>query len=126
MYLKQLDVIGFKSFADKTRLTFEPGLIAIVGPNGCGKSNVSDSIRWVLGEQKPTALRCSKLVDVVFNGGIFTHFPEYAEAVRALSPAGVRAIFSDVPPVYGCAVEAMADLGLTADGSFRSAFLASL
>ena len=68
MYLKQLDIIGFKSFADKTRLTFDPGLIAIVGPNGCGKSNVSDAIRWVLGEQRPTALRCSKLVDVVFNG----------------------------------------------------------
>ena len=68
MYLKQIDIIGFKSFADKTRLTFDPGLIAIVGPNGCGKSNVSDAIRWVLGEQKPTALRCSKLVDVVFNG----------------------------------------------------------
>ncbi len=68
MYLKQLDVIGFKSFADRTKLTFEPGLIAIVGPNGCGKSNVSDAIRWVLGEQRPTALRCSKLVDVVFNG----------------------------------------------------------
>ena len=68
MYLKQLDIVGFKSFADKTRLTFDPGLIAIVGPNGCGKSNVSDAIRWVLGEQRPTALRCSKLVDVVFNG----------------------------------------------------------
>ncbi len=68
MYLKQLDIIGFKSFADKTRLTFEPGMIAIVGPNGCGKSNVSDAIRWVLGEQRPTALRCTKLADVVFNG----------------------------------------------------------
>ena len=68
MHLKQLDIVGFKSFADKTRLTFDPGLIAIVGPNGCGKSNVSDAIRWVLGEQRPTALRCSKLVDVVFNG----------------------------------------------------------
>ena len=68
MYLKQLEIVGFKSFADKTKLTFDPGLIAIVGPNGCGKSNVSDAIRWVLGEQRPTALRCSKLVDVVFNG----------------------------------------------------------
>ncbi|MCQ2368492.1 MAG: chromosome segregation protein SMC [Kiritimatiellae bacterium] len=68
MYLKELDIIGFKSFADKTRLDFDPGLIAIVGPNGCGKSNVSDAIRWVLGEQRPTALRCSKLADVVFNG----------------------------------------------------------
>ena len=68
MYLKHLEILGFKSFADRTRLDFDPGLIAIVGPNGCGKSNVSDAIRWVLGEQKPTALRCSKLVDVVFNG----------------------------------------------------------
>ena len=68
MYLKQLDILGFKSFADRTRLTFEPGMIAIVGPNGCGKSNVSDAIRWVLGEQRPTALRCTKLADVVFNG----------------------------------------------------------
>jgi len=68
VYLKQIEITGFKSFADKTRLQFEPGMIAIVGPNGCGKSNVSDAIRWVLGEQRPSALRCAKMPDVVFNG----------------------------------------------------------
>ena len=86
MRLTKLEIHGFKSFADRTDMVFEPGVTAIVGPNGCGKSNVSDAVRWVLGEQRARALRGAKMEEVIFQG---------SSARRAVNVAEVSLYFEN-------------------------------
>ena len=79
VYLKSIDAIGFKSFADHTNVQFDKGVTAIVGPNGSGKSNITDAIKWVLGEQSAKSLRGSKMEDIIFSGAEHRKAQNYAE-----------------------------------------------
>lgn len=88
MYLKQLELKGFKSFAVHTELEFGPGVTAVVGPNGSGKSNVSDAVRWVLGEQSARSLRGGKMEDVIFAGSDSRHAVNYCEVTLTLDNSG--------------------------------------
>ena len=92
MYLKNLELEGFKSFVDSTNLEFKNGFTAIVGPNGCGKSNVSDAIRWVIGEQRSKTLRSVRITDLIFNGSSSRKPVNRAEISLTLSsvPTGIR------------------------------------
>ncbi len=98
MYLKRLEIQGFKSFAHKTTMEFEPGITAVVGPNGSGKSNVADSVRWVLGEQSSKMLRGKKSDDVVFAGSDKKVRAGFAEVVATFDNSD-RIIPLDAPEV---------------------------
>src|SRR5213080_4192622 len=87
MRLERLEINGFKSFSDRSELAFDKGVTAIVGPNGCGKSNVADAITWVMGEQSAKSLRGERMEDVIFSG---------SDARKPTASAEVRLRFSGV------------------------------
>ena len=99
MRLQRLEIAGFKSFPDRSELTFDTGVTAIVGPNGCGKSNVVDALTWVLGEQSAKSLRGERMEDLIF-GGSDARRPTSAAEVR-LKLSGVAARVPGQPGLGG-------------------------
>src|SRR5262245_38258479 len=100
MRLERLEISGFKSFSDRAELAFDRGVTAIVGPNGCGKSNVADAITWVLGEQSAKSLRGDKMEDVIFNGSDARR-PGAAAEVRLRLTGLTQPTRSDAGPTIG-------------------------
>jgi chromosome segregation protein len=104
MRIKEIELVGFKSFVDKTRLSFEDGISGIVGPNGCGKSNIVDALRWVMGEMSAKSLRGSEMQDVIFNG---------SDTRKPMGMAQVSVLFSCEDGVYPSGYEEMAEIQVT-------------
>lgn len=90
MYLKQMELFGFKSFADKTEMEFGPGISAVIGPNGCGKSNLVDAVRWALGEQSVKALRGTRMEEIIFSGSETRKALNFAEVSLTFAGAGAH------------------------------------
>ena len=110
MRLERLEIAGFKSFPDRSELAFDEGVTAIVGPNGCGKSNVVDAITWVLGEQSAKSLRGDKMEDVIFNG---------SDARKPTAAAEVRLQLSGVA-IAGAARRSRQRRGMSATATVRA------
>jgi chromosome segregation protein len=98
MHLKSISLKGFKSFPERTRLEFSPGVSVIVGPNGCGKSNITDGVLWALGEQSPLAVRGQSMQDVIFAGGRERSARSTAEVEVVIdnSDGGLSTDFSEI------------------------------
>ena len=99
MKFKQLEVIGFKSFADKTSFYFEDGLTGIVGPNGCGKSNIVEALRWCMGETSAKSLRGSGMEDVIFSGTNSRPSKNLSEVALKLENDNRLPQFKDMPEI---------------------------
>jgi chromosome segregation protein len=104
MHIKEIELVGFKSFVDKTRFTFDDGISGVVGPNGCGKSNIVDAIRWTMGEMSAKSLRGSEMQDVIFNG---------TDTRKPMGMAQVSILFSCEDGVSPTGFEDMAEIQIT-------------